>query len=240
MNSVKFEALEKKALKIQRKKLFKTIFTSLFLVSIVVIAFIFLQQQNINKNNQKDFNLTTKTIEKKMQKKVVKQEIKKNDKPKVQKKEKLPKKVVKKEDTYDTLKLTPVIILDEVNNEKVQIAEEKIINKEEPKNKKINLIVKEVGSKSALEERFKVANDFDSAIRLAKIYFDENNYDRAILWAKRASKIEPKEDLSWILFAKANYKKGNKKDAIKALEVYSEYFRSKNVQQLLNKYRNER
>ena len=112
--------------------------------------------------------------------------------------------------------------------------------KEVKKSSKINLIVKEVNSEDALIERFRVAGDYDSAISLAKLYFEKKNYERVILWAKRASKIRPKEEDAWLLFAKAKYELGKKEDAIKALKLYKEYFKSKKIDRLLLRYRSEK
>ena len=242
MNSAKFEELEKKVKKIKTKRYIKVFL--LFCLLSFAGYFMLIQFERTKKSIKK--------VEvKKEPKKVVrvKKEIEKKSVKEVEIESKVTKKDsnlttvknIEKKATYDTIKLYPVITIDKQQEKKpIKPKNEKRKNLFVKEKKKIDLVVKEVKSEDALIERFKVAGDYESAISLARLYFEKKNYNRVVLWAKKASKIKPKEDEAWLLFAKAKYAMNKKDEAIKALELYKEYFKSKNIERLLFRYRSEK
>ncbi len=75
--------------------------------------------------------------------------------------------------------------------------------------------------KNSLEEKFYASNDILYSLKLAQNAYDNKRYDEAIKWALISNEIDKDSAKSWILFAKANYKKGNKQDALIALENFN-------------------
>ncbi|MCZ6105421.1 CDC27 family protein [Campylobacter ureolyticus] len=75
--------------------------------------------------------------------------------------------------------------------------------------------------KNSLEEKFYASNDIMYSLKLAQNAYDNKRYDEAIKWALISNEIDKDSAKSWILFAKANYKKGNKQDALIALENFN-------------------
>ena len=59
------------------------------------------------------------------------------------------------------------------------------------------------------------------SLKLAQNAYDNKRYDEAIKWALISNEIDKNSVKSWIIFAKANYKKGNKQDALIALENFN-------------------
>ena len=59
------------------------------------------------------------------------------------------------------------------------------------------------------------------SLELSEQAYNKKNYDDAIKWALVSNDIDKNNVKSWILFAKANYKKGNKEDALIALENFN-------------------
>ena len=75
--------------------------------------------------------------------------------------------------------------------------------------------------KNSLEEKFYASNDILYSLKLAQNAYDNRRYDEAIKWALISNEIDKDSAKSWIIFAKANYKKGNKQDALIALENFN-------------------
>ena len=75
--------------------------------------------------------------------------------------------------------------------------------------------------KNSLEEKFYASNDILYSLKLAQNAYDNKRYDEAIKWALISNEIDKNSVKSWIIFAKANYKKGNKQDALIALENFN-------------------
>ena len=75
--------------------------------------------------------------------------------------------------------------------------------------------------KNSLEEKFYASNDILYSLKLAQNAYDNRRYDEAIKWALISNEIDKDSAKSWIIFAKANYKKGNKQDSLIALENFN-------------------
>lgn len=72
-----------------------------------------------------------------------------------------------------------------------------------------------------------------NAIKVSKAYFNNGDYINAKTWALKANSIDKDNEDSWILFAKANYKLGNKQDAIGVLNDYLKFNSSNKAKELL-------
>jgi len=75
---------------------------------------------------------------------------------------------------------------------------------------------------------------------MAEKYYQKGEFKEAIKWAKNANIQNKKNPLSWIITAKALYKLGKKEEAIKILKIYNTYNSSKDIEELLRKYKNEK
>ncbi len=80
----------------------------------------------------------------------------------------------------------------------------------------------------------KEQSSYKSAVDIASFYFEEKDYDKAVIWAVKASKKDPKQSLPWILYAKSKASLGKTKVAQKALSIYLKHTNSKEVQNLLD------
>ncbi|HIP30356.1 MAG TPA: hypothetical protein EYG83_06030 [Sulfurospirillum arcachonense] len=144
--------------------------------------------------------------------------------------------VVTKVEAYDTIKLSPKLNLPSIlKKDVVEVKKEPIIKKS-----KISLHVKEVKSEDALLKRFRVAGDFESAMGLAYLYFDKQNFEKSIFWSKKASKLSSGDESAWLIYAKSKKALGETEDAIKALHLYLEYFSSRRIEKLLKLYRDKK
>ena len=74
---------------------------------------------------------------------------------------------------------------------------------------------------------------YETCIALSEKYYSEKNYKKALYWAKNANLLNNKKVDSWILSAKALYKLGRKKEAIKILKIYYNYRKDEKVKKLL-------
>ena len=232
MTNARFEDLEKRVKFIKIKKYIK-----IFVILSVVIAVSY-YAVSINQVVVVDKPIHVKEV--------VKKEIPKKA-PKVQKFESIQQeiKVVKKElvvtkvdevEAYDTIKLSPKLnFASSIKKDVVEVKKEPIIKKS-----KISLHVKEVKSEDALLERFRVAGDFESAMGLAYLYFDKQNFEKSIYWSKKASKLSSGDESAWLVYAKSKKAIDKTEDAIKALHLYLEYFSSQKIEKLLKLYRDEK
>lgn len=230
MTNAKFEDLEKRVKKIKLKKYIKVF---LFLLVLVSSSGYFVAQ-NLTTNNllKKPLHVNKPVKEKKVQQYEPIKEVRKKE-------EKIE--VDDTEPKYNTIKLNLNVPAISREENKTKVVEKKIILENEvPKKKKLNMQVKEVKSVDALLKRFEAAGDFEAANSLASLYFENKKYDRSIYWSKKASKLDAKESSSWIIYAKSKYALGNKEEAIKALELYLDYFTSDEIKKLLNFYRSNK
>lgn len=238
MTNARFEDLERRVIKLKLKKYMKILLV--FLIVFGLLGYLFVTYFSKEDVAKKPLHVTK--VVKPKEKKAKEFEPIKNI-VKVEKKVE----ITKKEPTYDTVKLTlnipfpNVEKIEEVAAEEKKVVEEKRdVEKEPNKKMEINFKVKEVKSEEALLKRFKVAGDFDSANSLASLYFDKKEFERSIYWSKKASKLDGKEESSWIIYAKSKYALGNKEEAIKSLELYLDYFSSDAIRKLLNIYRSSK
>lgn len=229
MTNARFEDLEKRVKLIKIKKYIKIFVVLLVLVAMGYYAI--------------GFNRVVIVDKPLHVKEVLKKETPKKA-PKVQKYEAIQKeiKIVKKEivvakiKAYDTIKLSPKLNFpSSTKKEIIEVKKEPIVKKS-----KISLHVKEVKSEDAFLERFRVAKDFESAMGLAYLYFDKQNFEKSIYWSKKASKLSSGDESAWLVYAKSKKALGRTEDAIKALHLYLEYFSSEAIEKLLKLYRDKK
>lgn len=89
--------------------------------------------------------------------------------------------------------------------------------------KKMHLDILETSNVTAykdVESRFYQTHDTDDSLFLARSYFDRGEYKKAEYWALQTNKADSSIEESWLLFAHAKAKLGQKQDAIKVLKSY--------------------
>lgn len=102
------------------------------------------------------------------------------------------------------------------------------------KQSQFKLQVHERKSLYNLLNEHKEQESYKSAINVTQFYFDEKDYDKAVIWAVKASKKDPKQSLPWIIYAKSKASQGKTKVAKKALSIYLKHTNSKEVRDLLD------
>ena len=239
MTNARFEDLEKRVKLIKIKK-----YTKIFVIlSVLIVASCYVVSTN-------QVVALTNSL---MVKEVLKKELPKKD-PKIKKYEPMQEeiKIAKKEivsaeiketKEYDAIKLSPRLNLQSsIKKDVIKVKKDVIKVKKKPiiKKSKIYLHVKEVKSEDALLERFSVAEDFESSIALAYLYFDKQNFEKSIYWSKKASKLSSGNESAWLIYAKSKKALGETEDAIKALHLYLEYFSSARIEKLLKLYRDKK
>lgn len=88
--------------------------------------------------------------------------------------------------------------------------------------------------KGSLESKFYSTGNIMYSLKISEEAYNRRNYDEAIKWALISNEVDKNSAQSWILFAKANYKKGNKQDAIIALESFNAKRNNPEVEIILN------
>lgn len=94
-------------------------------------------------------------------------------------------------------------------------------------------------SKQTLVDKFNSTNKIEYSLMLAEEAYSKNDYDGAIKWALTSNEIDKDNVQSWIIFAKANYKKGKKDDAIYALETFNAKAKSSEIDNLISQIRGD-
>jgi predicted Zn-dependent protease len=151
--------------------------------------------------------------------------------------EKMPKKevVVAKEEIVKEVKTEPVKRT-KVETPKEKELPNKVYKRAEKKIKKdtpFKLEVQERKSLFTLLSKNKEEDNYHSTINIAKFYFEEKNYEKAVTWAVKASKKDPKQSKPWVIYAKSKAALGKVKVAKKALSLYLKHTNSPEVQKLL-------
>ena len=84
-----------------------------------------------------------------------------------------------------------------------------------------------------LIKRFNDTRDPKLAAYIAQSFFKKGNYKETVRWSIIANSLEPANEASWILFAKAKMKLGQKEDAVRALKIYLNQYPSRKVRSYL-------
>ena len=116
-----------------------------------------------------------------------------------------------------------------------KIVEEHIVKKEHTK--KLNISIKTVNSVEALIKKYKKDKKYSLALKIAQNYYDHKKYSKSLLWTKKANILDRKAEGAWILYAKSEYAKGNKKRAKEILNLYLANANSKEGDALLLTWR---
>ena len=67
-------------------------------------------------------------------------------------------------------------------------------------------------------------------------YYEKHKYSKSLFWSKEANLLDHKAEGAWILYAKSEYAKGNKKRAIKILNLYRGNTKSSEADSLVMKW----
>ncbi len=78
---------------------------------------------------------------------------------------------------------------------------------------------------------------YELALKIASHYYDDAKYTQASLWSKKANMLDKEADGAWIVYAKAEYARGNKDRAIDILSLYLANKNSKEAEMLLMTWR---
>ena len=81
---------------------------------------------------------------------------------------------------------------------------------------------------------YKDKKSYDAAIKIARFYLAEKDYDKAVKWAVEASKKDPSQAESWIIYARAKKALGKPEVAKRALGIYLKHNYSQPAQNLLD------
>ncbi|MCI4399999.1 MAG: CDC27 family protein [Campylobacteraceae bacterium] len=104
---------------------------------------------------------------------------------------------------------------------------------------KITIETKNVDPIDALAEKYAKNPDAQTALSLSELLYKRGSYQKALKWAINANSLDPKNEKSWIMFAKSSYKLGRKQDAINALENFSRTNPSDAVKETISHIKND-
>ncbi|PID48079.1 MAG: hypothetical protein CR967_01730 [Proteobacteria bacterium] len=115
-----------------------------------------------------------------------------------------------------------LIELEDVENvDEVEQTKKVKIKKNTPNKKpKINIQSSNMEKYSHLIEKFDSTKNVIFALMIAEEYYHDKDYKSSLRWSIRANSIDPKNERSWIIFAKSMAKNGSSEDAINALQEY--------------------
>ncbi len=196
----------------ERNKRILKIFLPIFLI--LGILFLFLQNSNNSslENNQTTTKENeTKTVKKEEPKKQTLSHVEK-EKPQKQ----IEKTTVKTPEVQDMPKH---IIKKTKSSEPEESFKLKITQRESL----YNLLLNHKNQKS-----------YSTAIKIAQFYLNEKDYEKAVKWAVEASKKDPSQAQSWIIYAQAKKALGKPEVAKKALSIFLKHNYSQQAQNLLD------
>jgi len=106
------------------------------------------------------------------------------------------------------------------------------VDKKEAK-PKVVLEVREVTDIDALLERYANSPRYSVALKIARKYFDEGDFENASLWARRANVLDRDDERAWIIYAQSEYALGREERAKRILRLYLDYKDSAKARSLL-------
>ncbi|WP_456382374.1 CDC27 family protein [Hydrogenimonas sp.] len=111
-----------------------------------------------------------------------------------------------------------------------------IEKKEENGSSTSSLLIQTKQTNNTLEyliERFNQNRDPKLAAYIAQSFYKKGLYKETVKWSIVANSLEPSSEESWILFAKAKVKLGQREDAIQALRIFLNQYSSRKVKSYL-------
>ena len=219
-----FLELEKKCKKLKIKKLLKYLILIILIISLIIGLYLFIQSKA-----HKSYIQENKTIIKITKIKPVKKETNKTLKIKIIE----SKKIKEKNKTIIKKVIKPIKIPEwnvQFNLNEINITKEiKIKSKVK---KEINkTIVKENPNQMFKSETITV----DKALKLAKFYYNNDDYQTSMKWCKIASNIDNSNEKIWKLYALNLEKLNQKQKAIKVLKTYLKYKDSSELEFILQR-----
>jgi hypothetical protein len=100
--------------------------------------------------------------------------------------------------------------------------------------------VKKYDNLKQMEEMYKKEKKYSLALKIGEQYFKKKKYSKSLMWSKEANILDHKAEGAWLLYAKSEYAKGNKKRAIKLLSLYLGNTQSLEVESLLSLWMREK
>jgi len=136
----------------------------------------------------------------------------------------------------DTNPMEPEDVLIEVRDAPKHIAP--VSDRAVPKRKrpKMHLEIVEMSGERAyvdVKNRFSIAPDPDDSLFLARNYYRDKKYSKAAYWALQTNKLNGDIEESWLIFARAKAKTGQKNEAIRVLSEYAKRSNSDDAYKLL-------
>lgn len=107
-------------------------------------------------------------------------------------------------------------------------------------NENVVVVVESKNDEERLLKRLESKKSFEDAYALSLYYFEEQMYDKAIIWAQEAIKLDQKSDRPWIIYAKAQFHQGKREEAVSSLEQSLSYIASEEIQELLIFYKGQK
>ncbi len=98
---------------------------------------------------------------------------------------------------------------------------------------KVMLEVKEVAGVEALLEQYANAPRYSVALKIARNYFDEGDFEKSSLWARRANVLDRDDEGAWIVYAQSEYALGREERAKRILRLFLDYKDSAKARSLL-------
>ncbi len=142
-----------------------------------------------------------------------------------------PVKKVKKVKKEESVKKT------RAKEPKNQNIEELYVDKR--KSEPLSISVTKLQSIDQMVNLYNKEKNYTLALKIAKNYYDSEQYSKALSWAKKANILDRKDDGAWIIYAKSEYAKGNHKRAIKILSLYLTNADSDEAKALLTKWKEQ-
>ncbi len=141
------------------------------------------------------------------------------------------------EDIKPKVQETPPITEKKIENTNEQIVENQVQEEEKKPKEEEKKSVKDENLQRLLSYYTK-RKSYSSTISIASYYYSYREYENAIKWAIRASKINKNKDQPWIIYAKSKSALGNDIIAKKALETYLKFNESTEAEILLKTLEN--
>ncbi len=250
------DALERQWEKYQRKRLMRISFFALIIIFLLAVPILYTTFKSSSNSKQEAEKLTNNSINSSI-KSSTNKEIKQipsiaqvskvtssnSSKTEVKEHKSTPKMVIKLSDKKVNLSVVSTKAEDQKikdsNSNKIDNLQAVAIEKNVTK-KKIELKVVDANSSTIIKEiksRFPETKDYNDAIYLARYYYKKHQYKKAAKWAMNANVVDNSAEESWLIYAKAEAKRGYRAQALRILQNYYDRSGSESAKILIDKIR---
>lgn len=116
-----------------------------------------------------------------------------------------------------------------INAKKAELLRQKELKEQEALQEQLNskekfsILAYDLSTKK-LEREFKQNASLKTALLLARLHFENKDYENALFYSHKANELDKKETSTWLIYAKSKFALGKKEEAKRILQGFMRHY----------------